>query len=249
MPPKPKSSVSGGINGYVNGNGSSSGSSNSSSAGGSSSSSSSSVDQNAELLQQLLRRRAERLKKQQEAGQAIVNSQQQAQQQQQQQQYQPYLNGSAVNGTATAATDGSSSSSSSSSTHNNSIVPISSADSLTSSRDDAAAGAMAVSLQRKSATVRFWLKFKAEWGQRLKVVGTHEELGVPRLWPLPACLPACCLVGKVSPLDPCRTARCAASWMCIGHVKAAADACFSLAACHVQAFAAACRLQHSQWPL
>ena len=30
---------------------------------------------------------------------------------------------------------------------------------------------------RKLATVRFWLKFKAEWGQRLKVVGSHEELG------------------------------------------------------------------------
>lgn len=30
---------------------------------------------------------------------------------------------------------------------------------------------------RKTTTVRFWLKFKAEWGQRLKVVGTHEELG------------------------------------------------------------------------
>lgn len=31
--------------------------------------------------------------------------------------------------------------------------------------------------QRKLATVRFWLKFKAEWGQRLKVVGSHQELG------------------------------------------------------------------------
>ncbi|KAL4858279.1 Phosphoglucan [Chlorella vulgaris] len=31
--------------------------------------------------------------------------------------------------------------------------------------------------QRKLAAVRFWLKFKAEWGQRLKVVGSHQELG------------------------------------------------------------------------
>jgi hypothetical protein len=41
--------------------------------------------------------------------------------------------------------------------------------------DDALAGGPGS--QRKTATVRFWLKFKAEWGQRLKVVGTHKELG------------------------------------------------------------------------
>jgi hypothetical protein len=35
--------------------------------------------------------------------------------------------------------------------------------------------------QRRLATVRFWLKFRAEWGQRLKVVGTHQELGEHQL--------------------------------------------------------------------
>jgi hypothetical protein len=35
--------------------------------------------------------------------------------------------------------------------------------------------------QRKLAAVRFWLKFKAEWGQRLKVVGSHQELGARAL--------------------------------------------------------------------
>ena len=30
---------------------------------------------------------------------------------------------------------------------------------------------------RRLSKVRFWLKYRAEWGQRLKVVGTHENLG------------------------------------------------------------------------
>lgn len=30
---------------------------------------------------------------------------------------------------------------------------------------------------RRLAKVRFWLKYRAEWGQRLKVIGSHEELG------------------------------------------------------------------------
>ncbi|GAB4813201.1 hypothetical protein N2152v2_000247 [Parachlorella kessleri] len=30
---------------------------------------------------------------------------------------------------------------------------------------------------RRTSKVRFWLKYRAEWGQRLKVVGTHESLG------------------------------------------------------------------------
>lgn len=30
---------------------------------------------------------------------------------------------------------------------------------------------------RRTSRIRFWLKYRAEWGQRLKVVGSHDNLG------------------------------------------------------------------------
>lgn len=164
----------------------------------------------------VLQRRSERLRRQEEAAGVATPSaaaaapappvappprqpeQQQPQQQQQPGAYAPPrytpLNGSGANGYAppapappAASANGASSAAQ--------LVPSPQSD----SRSLRSGGREEAATPRKTTTVRFWLKFKAEWGQRLKVVGTHEELGeqqhrehraqpttrslYPRVWP------------------------------------------------------------------
>lgn len=149
----------------------------------------------SEVLNQLLERRASRLRQEQE---------QRVQQQQQQQVTAVQVpgprdtlppttgaNGAPINGTAAngAAANGAATNGalapppfpSSSPAATNGSVPGLAALTLPPAADaslDLPPGtAGAPGGQRRTTKVRFWLKFRAEWGQRIKVVGTDQALG------------------------------------------------------------------------
>lgn len=153
----------------------------------------------SEMLRMVLQRRAERLRRQEEAAGVITpppaaaapapaaappSPQQQEQQQPQQQEqlgtyppprYPPY-NGSGPSSYAATQAPATHAAGANGAAAGAQLVPVPQPDSRSLQGRPREEGVT----PRKTTTVRFWLKFKAEWGQRLKVVGTHDELGEPR---------------------------------------------------------------------